>query len=217
MKMEVLDLRKIKTVFICPEHNEKYKVRCTYMFTMLKNLGFEHVAHYKSGSDRYDPYPLNVATYNILQMHMNEPVFIIEDDLEFIENPPMIYEIPNDADAVYFGISGGNFNFETQINEGDAKFEIINSKYARVLNMLSAHAIVYLSPNYKSFIAQALKETNTANDVEICKHQPKFNLIALCKPICWQSATLNNNWNWIEYITKVQINSTGRAIPFIVE
>jgi hypothetical protein len=49
----------------------------------------------------------------------------------------------------------------------------------------------------------ALKNTNIANDIEICKHQSKFNLIALRKPICWQSAVLNNNWNWVEYVTKI--------------
>ncbi len=211
--MELIDLRKIKTVFICPDHNDKYKERCAYMFNLLRNMGFENVAHYKSGSDTHDPYPLNVATYNILQMHINEPVLILEDDLEFICNPTMIHEIPVDADAVYFGISGSNYDFEKKTNYGNVKFEIINSKYARVFNMLSAHAILYLSTRYKSFIANALKNTNTANDVEICKHQTKFSLIALRRPICWQSAALNNNWNWIEYITKVQFHDDGYAVP----
>lgn len=215
--MDLIDLRKIKTVFICPEHNEKYKERCAHMFALLKKMGFEHIAHYKSGLQTYDPYPLNIATYNILQMHMNEPVFIIEDDVEFLSDLNMILEIPINADAIYLGISGCNYNFESQINEASAKFEIINSKYIRVLNMLSAHAILYISPTYKTFIASALKLAHTANDIEICKHQSKFNLYAVRKPICWQSAVLNNNWKWIEYITKVKIDDNGHVVPFIVE
>jgi hypothetical protein len=213
--MESIDLRKIKTVFICPDHNEKYKERCVYIFELLRTLGFEHVAHYKSGSSEpHEPYPLNRATYNILQMHMNEPVLIVEDDLEFVPNPQMVFEIPPGTDAMYFGISGADFNFEKQINGGHAKFEIINSKYARILNMLSAHAILYISPTYKSFISSALRYTDTANDIEICKHQSNFNLIALRKPICWQSARFNNPW--IEYITKIQIADNGYTDDLVV-
>lgn len=206
--MELIDLRKIKTVFICPEHNEKYKLRCKYMFDLLHKLGFEHVVHYKSGiQGAHELYPLNRATYNVLQMHMHEPVFIIEDDLEFVSNPQFIFEIPSDADAVYFGISGSNYNFEKSKNEGNAKFHILNSKYMRILNMLSAHAILYISPKYKAFISDALNTTDEPNDIEICKHQTKFNLIGLRKPICWQSAKFNIPW--IEYITKIQIKDNG--------
>jgi hypothetical protein len=211
--MELIDLREIKTVFICPDHNEKYKERCAYMFTLLQKLGFKNVAHYKSGLQTYDPYPLNIATYNILQMHLNEHVFIVEDDIEFFSDLNMIFEIPVNADAIYLGISGCNYNVEKQTNEIGVNFEIINSKFARVLNMLSTHAILYLSQTYKSFIANSLKLTNTANDIEICKHQSKFNVYAMRKPICWQSAALNNNWEWIEHITKVQINDIGQVIP----
>ena len=205
--MEVIDLRKIKTVFICPDHNEKYKARCIYMFELLHKLGFERVVHYKSGSDTHDPYPLNIATHNILQMHMDEPVFILEDELEFLPNPQFVFEIPSYADAIYFGIGGCNYDFEKRINGDKALFEIINSKYMRVLNMLTAHAVLYLSPNYKSFIANALKNTNTANDIEICKHQTKFSLLARCIPICWQSAKFNPPW--MEYVTKIQIKNNG--------
>lgn len=207
--MQVVDLRKIKTVFICPDHNEKYRARCKYMFELLHKLGFERVAHYKSGSDIHDPYPLNLATHNILQMHMDEPVFIVEDDLEFIPDCNFVFEFPENADAVYFGICGCNYDFEKKINGGKAVFDIINSKYMRVLNMLSAHAILYLSPQYKSFIANALKTTNTANDIEICKHQPKFKLLARRRPICWQSAKFNTPW--IEYVTKIKIKDDGYA------
>lgn len=88
IKMELIDLRKIKTIFICPDHNEMYKARCKYMFSLLQDMGFEQIIHYKSGSS--EAYPLNLATYNILQMNMNEPVLILEDDIEFISNPNFI-------------------------------------------------------------------------------------------------------------------------------
>lgn len=71
------------------------------------------------------------------------------------------------TDAVYLGISGCNYNFEKNKNEFEAEFKVINSKYARVLNMLGAHATLYLSKEYKLHIANALKNTDLANDIEI--------------------------------------------------
>jgi hypothetical protein len=76
--------------------------------------------------------------------------------------------------------------------------------------MLGAHAILYLSKEYKLQIANALKNSTTANDIEICKYQSKYNIYALRKPLCWQSAKFNKNW--IEYITKIEIDDYGYPI-----
>lgn len=206
--MVIIDIRKIKTVFICPDHNEAYKERCKYMFETLSLLGFEHIIHYKSESS--DLYPLNNATHNILRICQDEPILIFEDDIEFIKDPEFIFDIPDHVDALYLGIGGCNFNFDTNKNEGAAKFQNIDSKYTRILNMLSAHAILYISIPYKLKISEALKITNTANDIEICKHQSKYVIYGLRKPICWQSAKFNKRW--IEYITKIMIDDSGSAI-----
>jgi hypothetical protein len=205
-----MDLRKIKTVFICPDHNEKYKARCAYMFDLLKSLGFERVAHYKSAGYTSDVlYPLNIATYNILQMHMDEPVLILEDDLEFVKSASFIIDPPKDAEAVYVGISGCNMNFEKNINEGHALVIPIDAQYMKIQNMLSAHAILYLTPSYKKCIAYALSLTRDPNDMELCKHQASYAVYGLRRPICWQSAKFNVPW--IEYVTKIQINDDGYA------
>jgi hypothetical protein len=56
--MNTIDIRKIKTVFICPDNTETYKKRCVHMFELLRTLGFERVVHYKSGKpDDDSPYP----------------------------------------------------------------------------------------------------------------------------------------------------------------
>jgi hypothetical protein len=140
---------------------------------------------------------------------MDEPVLILEDDLEFVRNPAFVFEIPTDVDALYLGISGCNYDFETRKNGGRAKFQILNSTYMKVYNMLSAHAKLYISPEYKTYISGMLRYTNDANDVEICKHQSKYNVYVLKRPICWQSSKLNNGWEWIEYSTRIQIDDSG--------
>lgn len=210
--MELIDIRKIKTVFICPDHNDKYKERCKYMFELLRDLGFEKIIHYKSGAqDTNERYPLNNATYNVLQMSMDEPVLILEDDLEFVPNPAFVFEIEKDVDALYLGMCHCDYNFEKKSNGNKADFEVMNSNYVRIKNMTSAHAILYLSPTYKQYIGNQLRYTDDANDVEICKHQAKFNVLGLRKPICWQSMKHNNGWKWIEYATKIQIDDGGFA------
>lgn len=205
-----MDLRKIKTVFICPDHNEKYRARCKYMFDLLRSLGFERVAHYKS--ERITPdtvYPLNAATYNILQMHLDEPVLILEDDLEFVKSASFVIDPPKDADAVYVGISGCNMDFEKNINGGHAKVLPIDSQYMKILNMLSTHAILYLSRSYKECVITAFQTTSDATDIELCKHQASHAVYGLRRPICWQSAKFNSPW--IEYVTKIQMDDHGYA------
>lgn len=208
-----MDLRKIKTVFICPEHNEKYKERCAYMVGLLKDLGFERVAHYKSGKDSADElYPLNFATYNILQMHMDEPVLILEDDIEFLKSASFFIDPPNNADAVYVGICGSNYNHKLDTNGPLAEVILVNRDYVKVNNMLSAHAILYISRVYKERIANALKVTMLANDIEMTKHQSLYNVYALRTPICWQSARFNPSFKWVEYATKRYFDDNGYTI-----
>ena len=80
IKMKIQD---IKTYFICPAHNEKYKERAQHMKSLLTSLGFKNWIHWTSGTENY-PSCLTQAMLSILQENMNnEPILILEDDVEF--------------------------------------------------------------------------------------------------------------------------------------
>lgn len=204
-----IDLRTIKTVFICPDHNEKYNKRRKHMETILQKHGFTNVIMYKSSTDY--PHCLRHALYNILQQNLDTPVFILEDDIMFHKDPQFVFEIPDDADAVYFGVGGTGMDFE---NTGRNRilqtqdYEIYNDSLMRIKNMLCAHAILYLGRKYKETLSQMTLGSSMPCDVDMCKLQPMFRIYGLRLPICWQSVKLDNA-EWCEHITKVRFNERG--------
>ena len=76
----------------------------------------------------------------------------------------------------------------------------------KVTNMLSGHAILYISREYKEAIIELLKNnTLYYNDVLFSRLQPKFTVLANKKPVFYQSSRFNSGMhqeNW----TKFEIN-----------
>jgi hypothetical protein len=63
-------IQDFKVVYICPDHNEKYHARKVHMDTMLAELGFKDIVHFKSGTEGY-PKCLANANVDILTQYMN--------------------------------------------------------------------------------------------------------------------------------------------------
>jgi hypothetical protein len=208
--MPTIDLRKIKTIFICPDHNEKYNARRKHIESILKKHGFENVIMYKAGTENY-PHCLRYSVYNILQQNLDTPIFVLEDDIVFQKNPSFVFDIPDDNDAVYFGVSGTCMDFEdTGRNRSLDKrdYEIYNDTFIKIKNMLCAHGILYWSKEYKETLSKILLDSTIPCDVDMCKLQPLYNIYGLRHPICWQS-TKFNSIDWHEHVTKVRFSETG--------
>lgn len=206
--MQTIDLRTIKTVFICPDHNEKYNERRKHMETILAKHGFTNVIMYKSSTDY--PHCLRHALHNILQQNLDNPVLIVEDDIVFQKNPNLIIDVPNDADAFYFGISGTGMDETTTRNRTVNKqdYDIYDKTLIRIKNMLCAHAILYLGKSYKETLSKKTLHSIMPCDVDMCELQPLFKIYGLRYPICWQSMKFNAT-DWNEHITKVRFNEGG--------
>lgn len=207
--MPRIDLRTIKTVFICPDHNEKYNKRRIHMETILAKYGFTNVIMYKSGTDY--PHCLRHALYNILQQNLDTAVLILEDDIMFQKNTKFVFDIPDDADAFYIGIAGTAMDFEgTARNRiiDTRDYEIYNDTIIKIKNMLNAHAILYLGKQYKEMLSKLTLNSDNPCDVDMCKLQPLFNIYSIRYPICWQSTRFNSS-DWPEHVTKVRFNEYG--------
>ncbi len=198
-----MDIRNIKTIYICPDHNEKYHERKLYTDNLLKTLGFTNFSHYKSGNEAY-PKCLCDANIDILQNNLDNPILILEDDLGYIgmEN----IKIPEDADAIYLGLSKSGGHPTENKDLGSSCFLPHSDKLVRVINMLTTHAILYISRRYKEAVIDILKSNTTHyNDVLISRIQKDFNIYALKTPVFYQSAKFGNvqhveNWTNIRII-----------------
>jgi hypothetical protein len=124
-------IQDIKTVYICPNHNEKYRARKSYMDNLLTNLGFKDYEHWQSGSEQY-PLCLARATQGVLQKYIDTPVLILEDDVKFQEGweerwGAAVRDAPADFDVIYLGgvLPPNRAMF-------DSCLEHVNANFARV-------------------------------------------------------------------------------------
>jgi hypothetical protein len=199
--MKVQDLN---IVYICPDHNDKYRTRKLHMTDMLQKIGCKRIEFFKSSSEQY-PKCLSNANIEILKKYLNEPVLILEDDVEFTGIDT--FDFIDTADAIYFGISRSAGHPYENKDLGYAVFEPYSNTQVRVMNMLTTHAILYISEKYKLAVIDKLQESivnNYYNDVLISRLQPQFLVLANKKPSFYQSSKFNQGMHE-EHWTKWEI------------
>ncbi len=162
------------------------------MDALLSRIGFTRVEHYKSGAESYPACLVN-ANVDILRKNMDEPFLLIEDDVEFTGIDT--FAMDASADAIYLGLSP--FGGSKTINKWDgyAQHAPYSDTQVRVLNMLTTHAILYITPLYKQAVIDILlryKGTDYYNDVLISRIQADYMVLANKRPIFYQSAKFNS-------------------------
>lgn len=206
-----MKLTDLKVIYICPEHNEKYKARKHHMESLLSSIGFKDIVHYKSSTDSY-PRCLVTATIDILTTYMDIPFLLLEDDVEFTGEYD--FNLDDGVDAIYFGLSRSGGSSTKNIHDGPSLFEPYSKSQVRVLNMLSAHAILYITPCYKQAVIECLKPAltmNYYNDVLISRIQKNFMILANNSPAFFQSSKFNVPH--LEYATKFKLIGDKAICP----
>ena len=196
-----MKLVDIPVIFICPDHNEKYHARKEHMVELLTKIGFKSITHHKSGNQSY-PTCLLEAFIDILKMYLDDtPIIVIEDDVEpFLDlKSETEFFMPEDTDAFYMGFSHSGGSKTLNSHEGSSKIKKIDQTHIRILNMLTAHAILYKSRRYKQRVINEL--TNLLDkpfyhsDVIIARLQPEYNVYGYHYPLFYQSA----KWGNVQY------------------
>jgi hypothetical protein len=124
------------------EHDEKRKKT----ETMLKQIGFKFVERFSAIKHEAGRIIGCARSHYEILNRAEVPFIILEDDCSLNKEVPQAIELPDNADALYLGIShwgrylnhSGPYVHTTRINE-----DIV-----RVHNMLATHAILYLSQEY---------------------------------------------------------------------
>ena len=201
-------LTDFKVVFICPDHNEKYHTRKVYMENLLKSKGFKDVVHFKSGNERY-PLCLTIAIKDVLTKYLDEPILVLEDDVEIFGTTE--FTIPINTDAIYLGLSQCASHPTENYNVYYSQFEPYSDTQVKVINMLSSHAILYLSKRYKEKVISVMEgciksSDRYVSDMEVSRIQRDFNVYANKLPTFFQSNKFNNSTTFnVEWATKIQI------------
>lgn len=190
----IIDLRKIPAVYM---NLEQHTAKNKNMQDILSICGFENIIRVE-GTYMPDK-PISgcaAAHYNALQ-EVDPPFILFEDDCMPKNFKPMI-EIPNDADAVYLGISSwGRMNGHSG---PFVKYTKVGRDFYRVYNMLSGHAILYLTPEYVNICKKIAYHSayiveDYYHDIGFAEIQRWFNVYAFDDPMFYQTSGYHGTVN----------------------
>lgn len=145
------------------------------------------------------------STMNALQLALGlrGPVVVLEDDATETSHYCDEIDIPDDADAVWLGTSVYGLvddwrklrlSDEIYVNKPTILSE--HGNFFRVENMLSAHAVMYISKRYKSEMVNYMKyQINdfTAPDIVFAATMKNYNIYAAKRPLFWQNDGAHNS------------------------
>jgi hypothetical protein len=199
----IIKLKDILTIYISPDHNEKYHKRKLHMNSLLSNLKFTNVIHYKSNTNNY-PFCLNDAYIDIF-IKYQPPFLLLEDDIDCdIENFPYEIDIPDNTDAFYLGLSTGGGHKIQNYDDSDSSFLHVTDSILKIKNMLTTHSVLYFNQKYMMHIRNLLLlYPSYYNDVLISQIQNRYNVYTFNKYIFYQSKEFDGH----EVQTRITINS----------
>lgn len=184
----IIDIRKTPGSYInLDRHSEKNES----MKKMIQKFRFKDMQRF-SGVDRPDSAIIGCASSHLdILSSISGTYTILEDDCELQHYSP-VFEVPDDTDAVYLGLSSWAFNGEggtEWIHDFDSVPGYKN--LFKVNNMLATHAITYVSKRYVD--ACALVASNCAkNEIHVdcgfAEIQKDFNVYGLINPLFYQSS-----------------------------
>lgn len=186
-----IDLKTIPVLYI---NMDRHPDRNTDMIQLGKDLKLEKYSRVQ-GVDIPGHPMAGCATshYNIFN-NMSEPTVILEDDC-VISNKKTVIEVPDDADAVYLGLS--NWGYLNSISE-PKNFSYKRHKdyddLYKVDGMLATHAILYISQDYIDMSTRVAKwhaDNDRHVDQGLALIQKYFNVYAFGTPLFYQHSNTN--------------------------
>ncbi len=147
-----------------------------------------------------------------------QPFVLCEDDIAWTKPPgdgPVIVTAPDHADALYLGISRA----ACLSDANDYCYEIVRERSAdfphlqRIYNMLTAHAVLFLTFRHVLAYGQAMIESCAAQlpcDTISCKLFVHHEVFALGEPLFYQAGAVGGN----EWETKIAWTDDGTVTSF---
>lgn len=178
------------------------KTRMQNMFQELSMNNTQHFegivldpnSHIKDGS--------GMATHTLLTQILEKndfPCLVLEDDAKNTEWFKHEYQLPDECDALYLGVS------KAGARGAGALATVYSNDYYRVWNMLATHAVVYFS---KSYVEKLLHRgfvylhRNIPYDIAIAEIHNSFKILTPTFPSFYQYDPDKNSKYDVEFYTK---------------
>jgi len=188
-----LDLREIPAIYMnLTAHVDKNQ----NMQNILKECGFNNIIRIEGVLDKDNPVAgCSKAHYEGLS-EIDPPFILFEDDC-MVKNFRAEIEVPDNADAVYLGVSSwGRMNGHSGPY---VQYEQVDGELYRVYNMLGGHSILYLTPDYvdmcKRISYHAGYIIKNYQDIGFAEVQRWFNVYAFDEPFFYQTSGYHGTVN----------------------
>ena len=198
-----LNLLNIPVYYINLDDQEEKRKRTE---TLLKCLGFKYVN--RLSAIRHESGRIIGCArshYEILK-EQKPPFIILEDDCSLNKEFNPIIELPDNADALYLGIS----HWGRYLNHSGPYVHAskIDDEIVRVYNMLATHAIMYLTESYVDICSRISHyfgyEIENHLDIGFAEIQKFYNVYCLDEPLFRQ-------YEWSKVTTgKISQNSIDK-------
>lgn len=175
-----MKLSEIKTYYINLDEHEE---RRDSMEKMLSLIGFSN----------YERFPgikaeggCRKSHHKLLSEGLKPPFIVLEDDCA-LKTEVTEMEVPDNIDFIYLGISAfGYYNG----NISTVAYQEVTNEVSRVYNMLSTHAMLYLSEEYVNIVKRVAYycsyKTSQAFDKSIAEVAKYSEVYALNDPFFYQ-------------------------------
>ena len=183
-----LDLREIPAVYM---NLEKHTEKNESMYNMLNGMGFKNINRVDGILDSENPIAGCSKAHHKALCSFKTPFILFEDDCGIAyDDYKLEIEIPDNSDAVYLGVSdwgrmNGHNGFYNQYDHIENCDNLL-----RIYNMLSGHAVLYLSEIYREMCARIAYHAgyviNNYQDVGFAEIQRWFNVYCFNRPIFYQ-------------------------------
>lgn len=210
-----IDLRTTKTRWINLPSAETRHNRMVNMFGELCFTNTEWFpgvildpnSHIKDGS--------GMATQTLLQKiyDLNDfPCLVLEDDAKQTRGYQPIYDVSDNCDALYLGISrAGARGYQAILTNYD-------ENYFRVWNMLATHAVLYFNKTYvKNILDRGIEflNKNIPYDIGIGEIHSKYTILTPEYPAFYQYDPQKTSKFDVEWYTKYQVTPLRGDVKMI--
>jgi hypothetical protein len=191
--MRSLELNKIPALYLNLEQHVDKKAR---MEKMLVDCGFETIIRIE-GISRPDKPVAGCSAAHYKGLRQVEPPFILFEDDCVLKTFHNRIEIPDDADAIYLGISSwGRMNGHSGPY---VQYQKATEDLYRVYNMLGGHAILYLTEDYVKMCQRVAFHAGYIiedyQDIGFAEIQRWFNVYSFDEPMFYQTSGYHGTVN----------------------
>ncbi len=170
-----INLKDLKVAYI---NLEEYPNKNQTMINMLTQGELDFFRVEGERSDEYDP--ISIAHVKALDAGAD---VILEDDCLPTSYYRDTFEVPDDADVVFLGISTGTTGVHTP------KYEKISDDIYKLNDMTTVHAVLYVTEAGKQWLRNAhdvTAEEKIGFDMATAKLMPTVNVYGLNRPLWYQ-------------------------------